>query len=105
MSFLEFALESSLLVVIVMGIRRIFTGRIRYAAIYALWFLVFLRFLIPVNFVATPLSIGRIIPAGERSLRSLSGRRSGEPLRAKVPWDGRARCYPVSAWRNAPESV
>ena len=62
MSFLEFALESSLLVVIVMGIRRIFTGRIQYAAIYALWLLVFLRFLIPVNFVATPLSIGRIIP-------------------------------------------
>ena len=62
MFFLEFALESSLLVLMVLGIRKIFTGKIRYAGIYALWFLVMLRFMIPVNIISTPLSVGGIIP-------------------------------------------
>ena len=62
MFFLEFALESSLLVLMVLGIRKIFTGKIKYAGIYALWFLVMLRFMIPVNMISTPLSVGGIIP-------------------------------------------
>ena len=58
----EFALESSLLVLMILGIRKMFTGKIRYAGIYALWFLVLLRFLVPVNLFSTPLGIGVIIP-------------------------------------------
>lgn len=60
-SFLEWILESSLLVMMILGIRRVFMGRIRYAGIYALWFVVLLRFMIPVNFISTPISVGNII--------------------------------------------
>lgn len=59
--FLEWFLESSLLVLMIFGIRKVFTGKIRYAGIYALWFIVFLRFLVPVNFISTPLSVGNIV--------------------------------------------
>lgn len=59
--FLEWFLESSLLVLMILGIRKVFTGKIRYAGIYALWFIVFLRFLVPVNFISTPISAGNIV--------------------------------------------
>lgn len=62
MVFLEFALESSLLVLMILGIRKIFTGKVQYAGIYALWLLVLLRFLVPVNFISTPFSAGAVIP-------------------------------------------
>lgn len=60
-SFFEWFLESSLLVLMIVGIRKIFMGRIRYAVIYALWLLVLLRFIIPVNFISTPVSVANIM--------------------------------------------
>lgn len=60
--FLEWFLESSLLVLMIFGIRKVLTGKIRYAGIHALWIVVFLRFLVPVNFISTPFSIGNIVP-------------------------------------------
>lgn len=59
--FLEWLLESSLLIVLILGIRKIFIGRIRYAGIYALWLVVLLRFMIPVNVISTPFSVGNMI--------------------------------------------
>lgn len=59
--FLGWMLESSLLVLMILGIRKIFMGKIRYAGIYALWLVVLLRFMIPVNFISTPFSVGTII--------------------------------------------
>lgn len=61
MLFWEFVLESSLLVLMVLGIRKIFIGKVRYAGIYALWLLVLVRFLVPVNFISTPFSAGTLI--------------------------------------------
>ncbi len=61
MLFWEFVLESSLLVLMVLGIRKIFIGKMRYAGIYALWLLVLVRFLVPVNFISTPFSAGTLI--------------------------------------------
>lgn len=61
-SFFEWMVESSLLVMMIMGIRKIFAGKIRYSIIYALWIVVLLRFMIPVNFVSTPFSVGNLIP-------------------------------------------
>ncbi|MCI8307684.1 MAG: M56 family metallopeptidase [Lachnospiraceae bacterium] len=58
--FFEWMLESSLLVVMILCIRRIFIGRIRYAAIYSLWLIVLLRFIIPVNFIPAPINIGNV---------------------------------------------
>ena len=61
MLFWEFVLESSLLVLMVLGIRKIFIGKMRYAGIYALWLLVLVRFLVPVNLISTPFSAGTLI--------------------------------------------
>lgn len=60
-NFLEWMLESSLLILLIFGIRKIFMGKIRYTAIYALWFVVLVRFLVPVNFIATPFSVGNLV--------------------------------------------
>lgn len=60
-SFFGWMLESSLLVLMILGIRKIFMGKIRYAGIYALWLVVLIRFLIPINFISTPFSVGTVI--------------------------------------------
>ncbi len=59
-NFLEWMLESSLLVIMILGIRKIFMKKIPYAIIYALWAVAALRFMIPVNFISTPLSVANI---------------------------------------------
>lgn len=59
-TFLEWMLESSLLVLMVLGIRKIFMGKVHYAAIYSLWIVVLLRFMIPVNFISTPVSVANL---------------------------------------------
>ena len=59
-SFWGWMLESSLLILIVLGIRRIFAGRVQYSVIQFLWVMVFLRFLIPVNLISTPYSAGNV---------------------------------------------
>lgn len=58
---LAWILESSLLVLLILGIRKIFMGKIRYTGIYALWLFVLLRFLIPVHFMSTPFSVGNVV--------------------------------------------
>lgn len=60
-SFFGWILESSLLVVMILGIRKAFTGRVRYAGIYALWLVVLLRLLVPVNVISTPFSVGDMV--------------------------------------------
>ncbi|MCM1244900.1 MAG: M56 family metallopeptidase [Roseburia sp.] len=59
--FLAWLIESSLLIMMVFGIRRLFTGKIPYVAVYALWLVVLVRFLIPVNFISTPVSVSNFI--------------------------------------------
>lgn len=68
-NFFEWLLESSLLVLMILGIRKIFTGKIRYAGIYILWLIVLFRFLIPVNLISTPLSVGNVISGAVSSWR------------------------------------
>lgn len=60
-SFLAWLIESSLLILIIFGIRKIFAGKIPYAGIYALWLVVLLRFLIPVNFISAPVSVSDLV--------------------------------------------
>ena len=59
--FLEWFLESSLLVLMILGIRKAFMGKVRYAGIYALWIVVLVRFMVPVNLISTPFSAGNMI--------------------------------------------
>lgn len=54
-------LESSLLVLMILGIRKVFNGRICYAAVYALWLVAALRFLVPFNIIPTPFGIGTMV--------------------------------------------
>ena len=87
---LEFALESSLLVLMILGIRKIFIGKIRYAGIYALWFLVLLRFMIPVNIISTPFSVGGIIPETllVQPEEELAGKNPGQTVEAAGGLEG-----------------
>lgn len=59
--FLAWLIESSLLIMMIFGIRRLFTGKIPYVAVYALWLVVLVRFLIPVNFISTPVSVANLV--------------------------------------------
>lgn len=59
-TFLEWMLESTLLVLMVLGIRKVFMGKVHYAAIYSLWIVVLLRLMIPVNFISTPVSVANL---------------------------------------------
>lgn len=54
-------LESSLFVLMILGIRRVFTGKICYAAVYALWLVAALRFLVPVNIIPMPFGVGTMV--------------------------------------------
>ncbi len=72
-SFLAWLIESSLLVLMIFGIRRIFSGRISHAGIYALWLVVLIRFMIPVNFISTPVSVASLI---ERRFAAFSEERA-----------------------------
>lgn len=60
-SFLAWMIESSLLILMIFGIRKVFSGRISYAGLYALWLVILLRFLIPVNFISTPVSVANLV--------------------------------------------
>lgn len=60
-SFVAWLIESSLLVLMIFGIRKIFSGRIPHAGIYALWLVILVRFMIPVNFISTPVSVANLI--------------------------------------------
>ncbi len=60
-SFFEWMLDSSLLVLLILAIRKIFMGRIRYIGIYALWLVVLFRFVVPVNLISTPFSVGGFV--------------------------------------------
>lgn len=60
-SFFAWLIESSLLVLMIFGIRKIFSGKISHAGIYALWLVVLIRFMIPVNFISTPFSVANLM--------------------------------------------
>lgn len=67
--FLEWMLEASLLVFLILVIRKVFMGKIRYGIIYALWGLVLLRFLLPGNIIATPVSIENLFSAASGHIK------------------------------------
>lgn len=60
-AFFGWMLESSLFIIMILGIRKLFMGKIRYSGICALWVVVFLRFLIPINLISTPWSVGNVV--------------------------------------------
>lgn len=69
-------LESSLLILMILGLRKFFMGRVPYAGIYALWLVVLFRFLIPVNLISTPFSVNHLISACQSSVEQIGGSKS-----------------------------
>ena len=55
-------ISSSVLILTVMALRRVLQGRIRLGMQYALWLLVLVRLLVPVNFGASSLSVMNAVP-------------------------------------------
>lgn len=64
-------LESSLLILMILGLRKLFMGRVPYAGIYALWLMVLFRFLIPINLISTPFSVNHLISAYQSSAEKI----------------------------------
>lgn len=83
---LAWILESSLLVLLILGIRKLFMGKIRYTGMYALWFFVLIRFLIPVHFISTPFSVGNIM---SETMASWTDETDTEPSRKTADQTGR----------------
>jgi len=75
---IEFLITSSLLIVIITAIRYIFKGKISLKMQYALWLIVAIRLLIPVQPVSSSLSVLNFIPTPRNEVRE-------EMLEVRVP--------------------
>lgn len=75
-NFIIWMLESSLLILMIYGIRKIFMGKVRYAVIAALWLVVFARLLVPVSVGNIPFSIGNIAAKAGFTLEQMSDQTS-----------------------------
>lgn len=76
---LELMIESSVLIVLVLLLRKIFTRRVSYCFLYALWGIVALRLLFPVTVVDTPFSVMNClqsVPFSQKESGQISGSRS-----------------------------
>lgn len=71
-NFIIWMLESSLLILMICGIRKIFMGKVRYAVISALWLVVFVRLLVPVSVGNIPFSIGNLAAKAGVTLEQMS---------------------------------
>lgn len=61
----EWILSSSILILVVIGLRSIFKGKISLRLQYAIWGLVLLRLLIPVNFGSSKISVANLTVSNE----------------------------------------
>lgn len=64
----EWILSSSILILAVIGLRTLLKGKISLSLQYALWGLVLLRLLIPVNFGSSPISVSNLTAMEEISI-------------------------------------
>ena len=87
----------------ILGIRKAFMGKIRYGMIYALWFVVALRFLVPVNVIRTPFGIGNMVSGAVTSWqqgRTDSRNERGTAEQNVLLKDPSAGTVTVSSYRN-----
>ena len=61
----EWVLSSSVLILIVIGLRTVFKGKISLRLQYAIWGLVLMRLLIPVSFGSTDFSVANLTAKAE----------------------------------------
>ena len=71
-------LSSSLLILIVIGLRTFLKGRISFRVQYAIWLIVLLRLLIPFSVGRSPISVETVLPASEPA--ALQPQQQTEPV-------------------------
>ena len=81
----EWILSSSILILIVIGLRTVFKGKISLRLQYAIWSLVLLRLLIPVNFGCTVFSVANLTAKAETPNIVIQTAKPNENVQAKHP--------------------
>ena len=81
----EWILSSSILILIVIGLRTVFKGKISLRLQYAIWGLVLLRLLIPVSFGSTDFSVANLTKKAETPAIVIQSTIPGENLQAEHP--------------------
>ena len=81
----EWILSSSILILIVIGLRTVFKGKISLRLQYAIWGLVLLRLLIPVSFGSTDFSVANLTKKTETPAIVIQSTIPGENLQAEHP--------------------
>jgi len=110
----EWILSSSILILIVIGLRTLFKGRISLRLQYAIWILVLLRLLIPVSFGSSKLSVANLtvsqtIPTVQTSIHTTPGNSTSQHHSTQVDWDKpitddhASQGIDVEVHENAPE--
>ena len=74
----EWILSSSILILVVIGLRTLFKGKISLRLQYAIWVLVLLRLLIPVSFGSTHFSVANLTNKTETSVISVQSAKPNE---------------------------
>ena len=81
----EWILSSSILILIVIGLRTVFKGKISLRLQYAIWGLVLLRLLIPVSFGSTDFSVANLTKKAETPTIVIQSTKPGENVQAEHP--------------------
>ena len=81
----EWVLSSSVLILIVIGLRTVFKGKISLRLQYAIWGLVLLRLLIPVSFGSTDFSVANLTKKAETPAIVIQSTIPGENMQAQHP--------------------
>ena len=81
----EWILSSSILILIVIGLRTVFKGKISLRLQYAIWGLVLLRLLIPVSFGSTDFSVANLTVKAETPAIVIQSTKPGENLQTEHP--------------------
>ncbi len=74
---ISWIVSSSVLILAVLALRTVLRGRISLRLQYALWLLVLVRLLVPVNFGASSLSIMNALPQQRQNVGTVSGKQDG----------------------------
>ena len=81
----EWILSSSILILIVIGLRTVFKGKISLRLQYAIWGLVLLRLLIPVSFGSTDFSVANLTAKPQTPSFVLESTEPDENVQAEHP--------------------
>lgn len=104
---LEWGLTSTVLILVVLLLRRVLRGKVSNRGIYALWLIVLIRLLVPVTFFDSPLGIMNFIPEQMVRLEEESAHLSEEGEEQEridsgngIPMEGQITKEPLDGYVN-----